>query len=202
MEPDTPDAYSGNFTLGSLTGPYIGTAKCVSDHTTARPPVPYGADNINQNLTQLPEEGFKQVRGLLTEGRYLTFEMSGLALTNSDGDKVVATLATDAHENIRQRWIVHVQGVESESTLFTIQSAVDNKYLSSTNLGTLTSDVSTAQTFTISYQAAGSSYSIAVGSRNAFVSLLPTGSKESAGGVKFGGCAKDRFKLYAVSYKN
>lgn len=202
MEPDTPDAYSGNFTLGSLSGPYIGTAKCISDHTTARPPVPYGEENMKQDLTRLPEQGFKEVRGLLTEGRFLTMEMSGLALTNHDGTTVIATPATAGHESMSQRWIVYVQGIESESETFIIQSAADKKYLSAKNLGTLTAEMADAQNFTISYQAAGSSYSIAIGSHPAFVSLVPSAHSDSTGNVKFGGCAKDRFKLFAVSYSN
>ena len=168
--PDDPSRYTGNLTLGSLTGPWVGPARCLSDHTTPNPPIPYGADNANQNLSQLVESGYKRVRGLLTEGRYLTFETMGGALTNMGGCSVGLSPATESHDNIRQRWIIHATGDLNE---FFLQSAKDKKYLAGLpHIGILTKDVQKAQPIIISYNAQGSNYTLSLGQRsNTFVSV-------------------------------
>lgn len=69
-------------------GNWNGYAVCEATYNVTRPPVPYGQQSEATSL--VTEEGFKPVRGQLTEGRYLTFEVNGYALTNSHG-KLVAT---------------------------------------------------------------------------------------------------------------
>lgn len=46
---------------GSLSGNYIGAAKCQADHKSPRPPVPYGKENEEQNMTLATEEGEQEV---------------------------------------------------------------------------------------------------------------------------------------------
>jgi phospholipase C len=58
-EPADPDGQ-----LEALSGDYIGAAKCQAMYPTSQPPVPYGPENANQDLSQLVEYGFKQVRGI------------------------------------------------------------------------------------------------------------------------------------------
>lgn len=43
--------------LGSLSGNYIGAAKCQADHPSSHPPVPYNMENSQQNMTLATEEG-------------------------------------------------------------------------------------------------------------------------------------------------
>lgn len=116
--------------LGALYGNYIGTSKCESDYKNYYPPVPYGDANLNQDMSALSEEGFKPVRGALTEGRYLTFEANGKAFTNNGRGHLTTAPATAKHELLNQRWIVHQQGL-GDSNVFTIQSAKDKKWLTS-----------------------------------------------------------------------
>jgi phospholipase C len=103
------------------------------------------------------EEGYKRVRGSLTEGRYLTFEANGYAVTNA-GKTVLpsATRATSDHDNIHQRWILHEADVDA--TTFYVSSAVDGKYL--TVLGLLTADASAAHTFTITNLGGSKGYTV------------------------------------------
>ncbi|KAG5970183.1 hypothetical protein E4U58_000641 [Claviceps cyperi] len=81
----------------------VGPAKCLQDHKTNKPPVPYGAGNANQTISLLVEEGFKSARGQLTEGRFLTFEMYGFDLTNVDGKSVGTARAGEKHDDLGQR---------------------------------------------------------------------------------------------------
>jgi phospholipase C len=94
------------------------------------------------------------VRGYLTEGRYLTFELNGYALTNagSSATDITATFVTSDHSSINQRWVVHatggsaVEGGEGAGT-FLISSAVDGRYVADhTSLSTARSG---AETYTI-----------------------------------------------------
>jgi phospholipase C len=73
------------------------------------------------------EQGFKSVRGDLTEGRYLVLEMAGYALTNSGTGNLSATSATAKHEGKAQRWVAHQLAAGGEQ--FTFSSAVDGSYI-------------------------------------------------------------------------
>ncbi|GJN69914.1 non-hemolytic phospholipase C precursor [Purpureocillium lilacinum] len=204
--PDDGTHYSGNLTLGSLTGPWVGPAKCLQNHRTPRPDIPYGSSNANQNMTTLVEEGFKRVRGKLTEGRYLTFESRGYALTAIRDRYAGVTMATKHHNDIRQRWILHA--VRGTSDQFTIQSAWDKKYISGGTryLGTLTSDESRAQTFTVNYNPNGAMYTLQVGDKDQYVSVeqssgstLQTLLASSATPLQWTS-RKEWFEIYSVSY--
>ncbi|EPE37041.1 non-hemolytic phospholipase C precursor, putative [Glarea lozoyensis ATCC 20868] len=117
--------------LGSNSDNYIGAAMCQARYKTAHPPVPYGRENANADPARLVEEGFKQVRGSLTEGRYLTVEMGGFALTNegTESSNLTISKATPKHEDIRQRWILRLVGEQGGNT-FNIRSAFDLSYIS------------------------------------------------------------------------
>jgi phospholipase C len=84
-------------------GQWNGYAVCESTYAQTRPPVPYGKQTEANSL--ISEDGFKVVRGELTEGRYLVFEMNGYALTTSKG-QLAASKATPKHGAKAQRFVV------------------------------------------------------------------------------------------------
>lgn len=174
-----------------MEGNYIGAAKCQAMHRTSQPPVPYGPDNANADTSLLAEEGFKRVRGDLTEGRYLVFETSGFALTNPGNGalRMSSTPVSEEHEDVRQRWIIHRVGEES-GDWFVIQSAVDGRYV--TYLQGLTSWRALAETYRISDLGDGKGYRLRP---SGFLSL----GVDGRGGVlqKMKG---ERFSVFSVTY--
>ncbi|TVY15315.1 Non-hemolytic phospholipase C [Lachnellula arida] len=76
------------------------------------------------------EDGYRGVRGYLTEGRYLVFASNGYALTNptTTQKQFTATQAAAPYDSISQRWVIHT--LTPESTTFQITSAVDDSYIS------------------------------------------------------------------------
>lgn len=195
--------YSGNLTLGSLTGPWVGPSKCIYSDKNPVPQPPFGKDNVNQDLSKLVEEGFKSVRGKLTEGRYLVLETMGLALSNIYGRLVSLTLATKDHKDIRQRWILHSVDGSHYSNSFYMQSAADKKYI--TPDGGLDSDVANAQAFSFDYTADGAEYNVyATESSKKGDAAVHKSKKSKKDGnvtstVNWAGDIGD-FKIYAVSY--
>lgn len=204
--PDEGSHWSGNLSLGSLTGPWVGPAKCLQDYKTNKPPVPYGNENVNQNMSLLVEEGFKLVRGQLTEGRYLTFEMYNFGLTNVQGKFAGISLASKNHDDARQRWIVHTVGGPGAGNEFYIQSAFDKQYISACPVvGGLTTDVKEAQAFTITYDRERAEYSVTVSGRpKTYVKFNPKNGRRDndSGGttsINWQG-GSGGFKIYSVSY--
>ena len=85
-------------------GTWNGYAVCESTYHVRRPPVPYGKQSEATSL--FVEDGFKAVRGQLTEGRYLVFEMAGYALSSSGG-QLMASRATSKHNTKSQRFVIN-----------------------------------------------------------------------------------------------
>ncbi|KIW76133.1 hypothetical protein Z517_10878 [Fonsecaea pedrosoi CBS 271.37] len=108
-------------------GVWDGSAFCESQYAVQRPPVPYG--NQSEETSLVSEKGFKSVRGYLTEGRYLTFESSGYALSNPGGEAAEfnATKATASHSSMAHWWVIHETATDSRK--YTISSAVDGRYM-------------------------------------------------------------------------
>lgn len=139
-------------------GAYDGSSYCESQYATQRPPVPYGKQNVSTSL--ISEQGFKAVRGALTEGRYLTFEYNGQAVTNNNGQIGVAK-ASATHNSKTQRWVVHQVGTpDNTNTQFKISSAVDGKYVNSQ--GKMVSGDGSAQVVDIEYVGNGKGYTLEV----------------------------------------
>ncbi|KAG8415828.1 hypothetical protein J3459_014035 [Metarhizium acridum] len=203
--PEDGSHWSGNLSLGSLTGPWVGAAKCLQDHKSNKPPIPYGKQNADQDMAQLVEDGFKQVRGQLTEGRYLTFETFGLALASYNATVVSFSLATENHSNPDQRWIIHTVGGPGAGDQFYIQSAVSKKYISGWPIGLLTSDVNKAQAFKITYNPKGSKYSLRLSNKpNSFLAPDQKRRRRAVNGTVSAAvnweASFGEFTIYSVSY--
>ncbi|KAF2725554.1 non-hemolytic phospholipase C precursor [Polychaeton citri CBS 116435] len=147
-----PSMPNASYPSTSKDGEWNGYAVCESQYAQRRPPVPYGQQSTAIDLAS--EQGYKQVRGQLTEGRFLTLEMNGYALTNAHR-RVLSTRATAGHEQKSQRWVLHQQA----SGAFSLSSAVDGKYLTSDRR--LSSDEPNSKThFTIHDLGDGEGYSL------------------------------------------
>jgi phospholipase C len=137
------------------TGAYNGYAVCEATYKTQRPPVPYGQQNAD--ISALSEQGFKSVRGALTEGRFLVFELNGFALTNCNGE-LVTSKASAKHDSKAQRWVVHQSA--PGSTQFQVSSAVDGKYV--TAEGTCDAAAAKAVSVTVTDLGNGKGYDLNV----------------------------------------
>jgi phospholipase C len=180
---------SGNFNQADVCQGKFGTPP-------PHPPTPYGPQNANSNPATLVEDGFKSVRGYLTEGRFLTFEMNGYALTTR-GNQITATKATATHSNIQQRWIVHatggtaVVGGEGAGT-FVLTSAVDKRSFAG-NMG-LSNEKSSGEVFTITDMGNGLGYSLKM-ANGQFLSINRQG-KIGAQSMASG------FQVFSVTYRS
>ncbi|KAI1625434.1 hypothetical protein EDD37DRAFT_387331 [Exophiala viscosa] len=105
----------------------VSSSYCEAQYAVQRPPVPYA--NQTEEKSLVSEKGFKSVRGYLTEGRFLTFEASGYALTNLGAKCATynATKAVASHDGTGQRWVIHETATDSR--LYTISTAVDGRYI-------------------------------------------------------------------------
>jgi phospholipase C len=146
--PNIPDAPAPHTTAD---GVYDGASYCASLYNITRPPVPYNSQVDPTKVNTLSEQGFKEVRGSLTEGRYLVFELGGYALTNggTNSTDFSASKATSKHENTSQRWVIHV--LTAGGNAFNISSARDGRYIGS-HTGLINSS-SGAETYTVSFAA-------------------------------------------------
>ena len=136
------------------TSTWDGSAFCEAQYAVQRPPVPYAGQTEASSL--ISEHGFKSVRGYLTEGRYLTFEVLGFALTNAGSwcKQLKAGKATADHSAIDQRWIIYE--TSDDSRLFTISSAVDGRHVGPQL--TLVDKVAEASIYNITFLANGKGY--------------------------------------------
>ncbi|TVY24206.1 Non-hemolytic phospholipase C [Lachnellula hyalina] len=152
--PSLPDAPAPHT---DASGNYDGASYCESQHKDTRPLVPYDNQIDAKNVSSLSEQGFKEMRGAMTEGRFIVFEMGGYALTNPGKPAGVftATKATLSHESIAQRWVVH--NLVDGGNTFTISSARDGRYIGSHTA--LVNSETGAETYTVGF-AAGKGYSL------------------------------------------
>lgn len=180
--PDVPDTAAPH---KNAAGVYDGSSFCEATYKVQRPPVPYTSQNTN--VAGLSEQGFKPMRGSLTEGRYITIETNGYALSNLNSSSFVTlSNTTAAHNDISQRWIVHAE--EIGSNLFTISSAKDGRYIGAQ--ASLVNSALAAQVFETSFTACeGYSFQPAQGqylsTQNGRVAITTTGTS---------------FNLFSVTY--
>jgi len=172
--------------VDASTGVWNGYAVCEALYPTQRPPVPYGQQT--QNIASYSEQGFKVVRGNLTEGRYLVFEMNGYALTNSR-DSLSSSKATPQHNTKSQRWVG--QQITAGSPQFTFSSAVDRKYIGSD--GQLVTSSNSA--IVVSVTDLGNGKGLAISSSAGYLTIDKTGK------ISWGKSAVG-FSTYSVTYDN
>ena len=131
-----------------------------------KPLPPYGPENANRDMSTLVEEGFKQVQGYLTEGRWLVLEQDGYAITNmgDDASDIVLTSATSSHESKTQRWVIHerggapVDGGHTSTGTYFLSSAEDGRWLADHT--SLSTSMSGAETYSITFLGNGQGYSL------------------------------------------
>ncbi|KAH8662378.1 phosphoesterase family-domain-containing protein [Xylariales sp. PMI_506] len=128
------------------TGAYDGAAYCEATWAVQRPDVPYTGEGATTDVASLSEAGFKPVRGYLTEGRWLTFESGGKALTNSNST-LVGTATTESHDSKSQRWVIHA--LEIGGNEFRISSAIDGSWITAS--GDLNKSKRNAGVFTLNF---------------------------------------------------
>lgn len=200
-KPEDPGDYSGSLDLGSLTGPWVGPASCIADYP-AQVPVPYGENNANSDISLTVEDGYKRVRGNLTEGRYLTFETGGKALTSAKGS-VNLSPAKGSHDDINQRWIIHPVDGPGHGNRFYIQSAATKGYI--TPEGTLGAELENAQAVTITYTPNGASHALEATSNLTTTAKHGTSHKKfsrSSASISWKDLEGKPFEVFSVSYKD
>ena len=180
-------------------GNWDASSICVAEYGHFGPPIPYGPENESLDPSTLSDDGFKKVRGYLTEGRYLVFEMNGYALTtpSTTASDITATAATAAHSDRHQRWVVHATGGTATdggagAGTFTVTSALDGRYIKShTSLG---KGVSGAETYTIADLGNGNGYTL-MKENGKFLTIDKSGVLDISGTPSVG------FQVYSVTYQ-
>jgi phospholipase C len=165
------------------SGNYDDVSICQAEYPNLPTP-PYGAQIAVTEMHTLSEQGFKLMRGALTEGRYITIKANGYALTNpsTSTNQLSTTAALSDHSDIHQRWIVCQLDVALNVPQFNISSAVDGKFLSQhTSLSTA---VSGAEVYTVKFLGNGSYLTVDVNG-NLVISTTPQG-----------------FQFYSVTYSS
>lgn len=184
--PALPNAPAPHTDLG---GAYDGASYCESQYAETRPPVPYTNQISPSNVSSLSEQGFKSMRGALTEGRYIVFEMNGYALTNAGKPSTTFTAseASSSHTSINQRWVVH--SLVDGGNTFTISSAQDGRYIGSHTA--MVNSASGAETYTVSF-VTGQGYALKK-ENGKFVKIDGTGTIVVTSAAAF-------FKAFSVTY--
>ncbi|TVY91411.1 Phospholipase C [Lachnellula willkommii] len=164
-----------------------------------KPPAPFGPENENSDPSKLSEQGFKPVRGYLTEGRYLVFEMNGYAVTaGPNATQITGTEATSDHRGKNQRWVVHASaGTATDggqgSGTFVLSSAADGRFLADHT--SLAKDRSGAETYTIADMGNGKGYSL-MKEDGKYLSINTNGTIDIVSGGAEG------FQVFSVTYQS
>ncbi|KAI5476592.1 phosphoesterase family-domain-containing protein [Pseudohyphozyma bogoriensis] len=118
----------------STDGVFDGSTYCadIYPQDLIYPTVPYGIQDPEETLAV--ETGFKAVRGALTEGRYLIFEMHAYSLAFINGE-LSAQLSAEHHNKFNARIVVEATNplIASEKTFRLRFSSItgDDQYLTS-----------------------------------------------------------------------
>ncbi|KAK9461907.1 phosphoesterase family-domain-containing protein [Lipomyces oligophaga] len=155
------------------SGTWNGYATCIAEYSSLsnrRPPVPYG--NQTESTALATEEGYKQLRGQLTEGRYIviTQEFSGneIAWTAyKTSNYLRGPAAGSDYKTFQQRFILWQQGGYF-SNEFIVQAYSHGKYLTSGR--TFVTDESKAAVYTFEY-VSGKGYTIKENASGKYITM-------------------------------
>ena len=173
-----------------VTKLYNGVPKCMKKYKGMnQPPVPYG------NQTELKhgydvEKGYKQIRGELTEGRYLTLETYSHALSHK-GNKLGSASSSHQKNSDDELFVVHWLGHQPKDHRFHIATSGGKNASYVKDDLSLTSSKSQAGTFTFDYKSSAKGFTIKVGDK--YLSMDEDGSVKT---VKNGATT---FTLYSVT---
>ena len=177
-----------NASKSPLTHRYNGGFVCgLENLAIVEPPIPYGHDNENDDIFY--EKGYKPVRGNLTEGRYLTFEAHGKALTHNSR-KLTVSDAQKNHNGDNQLFVLHFVGSNPSDNRFRISNSDQNQYITE-DLG-LNSNTGKAAQFSIRDQGNGSGYEIVNAKTGKHLDVTENGNIWKASDAA-------SFKIYSVS---
>jgi phospholipase C len=199
IQPDLslPNIPEADTPITNSNGDYVGSSQCQSKFSNPRPPVPYGQQVQNSTNALWFEDGFKEVVGYLTEGRYLVAEKGGSALTNSgERDYVTATPATDKHDSKHQRWVIHYTE-DAESEIFTISSALDGRWLGARGALLDSHRGASAEPVRITFLGNGLGYAVQYVRGNQYIDVNHVGQLEIATQRQASNLG---FKLFSVTY--
>lgn len=120
-----PDIKNTSYPLTS-GGSYTGETTCALKYGGRHPSIPYGSQDESSAL--YTESGYKQIRGDLTEGRYLVFRSknSGQCLT-VNGNQLTYSTCADNYDAVNQRFVVY-QMDDAFSKSFSLQSVQNGQY--------------------------------------------------------------------------
>ena len=161
-----------------------------------RPPIPYGQqDNITDSLWF--EDGFKECVGYLTEGRYLVFEKGGVALTNKPNrHSLSVSPAMENHEAKSHRWVIHYSDDE-ESSVFTLSSALDGRWLGPRGILVDSHQLSDAEQIRIVFLGNGRGYTLQYANSGQYIDIDHDGSLKLVhyqNGPRYG------YRVFSVTY--
>ncbi|RDW65067.1 hypothetical protein BP6252_10718 [Coleophoma cylindrospora] len=189
MNPDfsIPELEQATYPLADANALWSGSAYCEAKYGDALPPVPYGLQNATEALAT--EQGYKKVRGQLTEGRWLTFELNGYALSNpGNTSSIVAGPSTPEHEEKSQRWVL--QQLSPGGNVFHMYSALDGKYISAGMQ--LATNGTAAQNITLTDMGNGQGYTF-IQENGLYASVAANGTVGSTDVVS-------GFQVFSVTY--
>ncbi|KAL6825781.1 putative phospholipase C [Trichoderma sp. SZMC 28015] len=174
-------------------GVYDGSSYCQSLYSDVQPPIPYTGNGVITNMPSQVEQGFKPMRGMLTEGRHIVLEANGFALAQKTAyaSSLTVSRATARHDTPSQRWIAHAVVIGGAD--FTLSDDAGNNYICVS--GVLCKDARNAVVFTVSYKS-GKGYAFNVKGTQRYLSIGGRGSSSYVsltGGLGY-------WQAYSVSY--
>ena len=157
---------------------YNGGIVCLLKHIgLVFPPVPYGKQNSGNSMEVV--KGYKSVRGDITEGRYLTLEANGRALSHANG-KLGSSRVNSKRDDKNQLFVVHWLGSEPKDNSFHITTPQGVYVTKSMKLSKNKSD---AASFSFTDMGNGAGYSVRDDASGKSLSIGKDGSLSLADGA-------------------
>ena len=185
--PHVPQASKDPF-----TNKYNGADVCSAIFLkNVQPKVPYGKFDEKESLRV--ETGYKPVRGDITEGRYLSFEVGKHALSHKD-NKLGSMPVRKSHDAPEQRFIVHWQGTQPQDQRFFISTASKDHRLYLTESLSLDSNKNKAAEFSIIDLGNGKGHAIINTKTQQQISM------DENGNISMKDAASSGFQVYSVTF--